>query len=79
MSSKKTITWTNFAGEKEEVIVGSDREKELLARITDAGLCLPDEHGNYPEGSMSVDEYLEKRGPLDIQKEYENYLKRQHE
>ena len=35
-----TKTWKSFDGTTEEVEVGSDREKELLQKLEDAGLTI---------------------------------------
>lgn len=55
---KKIRTYTNFAGEKEEVEEGSPRHLELRKKLNDAGLY-EDDNPNKPESAIPFSEYMD--------------------
>jgi hypothetical protein len=61
MIETRTRTWTGPSGEKMEIEVGSEQERELLEKLHTAGLWEADDP-NKPDGCIVPDdEWLEKQ------------------
>jgi len=70
-----TRTWTRFDGLKEEVEIGSDREKELDKQLNDAGLYREDDP-NKPDDCLNAfefSEFLDREKAKPTEQRFEEY------